>query len=106
MSLSLAIRAAARRDIGHHADFIGRRNRPAGRRFLDAAQAAVRKLAETPELGGLYEHENPRLAGLRVWPIRRFKNHLIYYIPTETQLIVVRLLHGAQDIDSILADEE
>jgi toxin ParE1/3/4 len=46
-----------------------------------------------------------RLSTLRQWPIRGFENYLIFYLPTEAGIDVLRVLHGARDIDRILREE-
>jgi toxin ParE1/3/4 len=53
-------------------------------------------------MGGLWESTNPALAGLRAWPIPRFQNCVIYYRPIRDGIEVVRVLHGAQDVERIL----
>jgi toxin ParE1/3/4 len=89
----------AEQDLTKLADFIGRNSSSAALRFVDAAHAACQRLAEMPELGGLWESPNPRLAGVRVWPIRGFENYLLFYRPTDETIEVVRVLHGAQDVE-------
>jgi toxin ParE1/3/4 len=42
------------------------------------------------------------LADLRVWRIEGFEKHLIFYRQTPDGIDVVRILHGARDIDSVL----
>ena len=74
-------------------------------RFYDDAGATFEKLARMPGIGQQRESANPRLAGLRVWRVESFENHLIFYRPTDKGLEIVRVLHGARDIDSILANE-
>jgi toxin ParE1/3/4 len=71
-------------------------------RFDDAAAAAFEKLARMPGLGERRESPNPRLAGLRVSPIDGFPNHLVFYRPIDGGIEVVRVLHGARDIESVL----
>jgi toxin ParE1/3/4 len=46
-------------------------------RFVDAVDAAFRRLADTPEVGRLREFRSPRLAGLRSWPVLGFPKHRI-----------------------------
>lgn len=58
-----------------------------------------------PGIGERRESPNPRLAGLRVWRVEGFEKHLIFYRPAGDGIEIVRVLHGARDIDSILADE-
>jgi toxin ParE1/3/4 len=47
----------------------------------------------------------PRLADLRRWPVSGFPNHLIFYQPTEGGIEVVRVLHGARDLATMLENE-
>ena len=58
-----------------------------------------------PGVGGLWESDNPGLAGIRVSRIRRFKNYLIFYRVLDDGIEVVRVLHGARDIERFLARE-
>ena len=80
--------------------------RSAGResayRFLEALDQAIEQLADMPEIGTRWELPRPELAGLRVWPVPRFKNYLIFYQPIENGIEIIRVLHGSRDIDSIL----
>jgi toxin ParE1/3/4 len=68
-------------------------------RFYDAANATFGKIALSPGVGEPRESSNPRLAGLRVSRIQGFENHLIFYLPTDGGIDVVRIFHGARDID-------
>ena len=43
--------------------------------------------------------DNPALQDIRVWPIRGFKNHLIFYRVQRSRLEIVRVLYAAQDIE-------
>ncbi len=56
-----------------------------------------------PGLGALYEAENPAFPEMRFFPIPHFRKHLVFYIPISHGIDVVRVLHGARDISSILA---
>ena len=48
---------------------------------------------------------NPRLEGLRVWRIQGFEKHLIFYRPVADGIEIVRVLHGARDLDRLLESE-
>ena len=74
-------------------------------RFYDAAAATFEKLARMPGLGERRASPNPRLAGLRVWRIEGFPNHLIFYRPLADGIEIVRVLHAARDIDRVLESE-
>ena len=56
-------------------------------------------------MGERCESPNPRLTGLRVWRIQGFPNHLIFYRPVDDGIEVIRVLHGARDIDRVLESE-
>jgi plasmid stabilization system protein ParE len=46
----------------------------------------------------------PLFEGIRVFPVSRFKKYLVFYRPIEGGIEVLRVLHGARDIQGLLAD--
>ncbi len=72
-------------------------------RFLEAVEKAYKRLAEMPGLGVLRDYGNPALSGMRVWPVPKFPKYLIFYRATDTELEILRVLHGARDLDAIFA---
>jgi toxin ParE1/3/4 len=74
-------------------------------RFYDATAVTFENLARMPGMGEQRETANPRLAGLRVWRIEGFPNQLIFYRPIEGGIEIIRVLHGARDIDAVLEAE-
>ncbi len=70
-------------------------------RFLSATTQAYRQLADFPSMGSQRDY-GPEFPGLRMWPVPKFRNYLIFYTATETQLRIERVLHGAQNIEQIL----
>jgi toxin ParE1/3/4 len=74
-------------------------------RFLDLAAATFEKLARAPGFGEHRQSSNPLVAGLRIWPITGFPNHLACYRPVEHVIEIVRVLHGGRDIDAVLESE-
>lgn len=73
-------------------------------RFLNALRATLAALQENPKLGSSRNLPDERLAGLRIWPIQGFRRQLVFYIPTSDAIEVVRILHGARDVESVLAE--
>jgi toxin ParE1/3/4 len=100
------ILAAARRDLREQRDYIAQDSPAAAERFLAAAEAAFQQLAEMPGMGTRKRVRNARLAGLRQWRVRGFERYRIYYRATEESIEVLRVLHGARDIDRILEEQE
>lgn len=73
-------------------------------RFYDAVALSFDRLAGMPSLGEPRKSADPRLQGLRVRRVEGFPNHLIFYRSAEDGVEVVRLLHGARDIDRIFGE--
>ena len=94
-------RAAAYRDLDALSDFIGQDSPHAAIRFLEAADKAFELLVDMPGMGSFWQSSKPEFAGLRVWPIRGFENHLIFYRASDEGIEIIRVLHGARDIDRI-----
>jgi toxin ParE1/3/4 len=95
---------AADADIDECFAYIAADNLSAAERFTNATQDALDKLAAMPGMGRIREFSNPRLQGLRSWPIRGFGNYLIFYRPIADGIEVLRILHGARDIDALFDD--
>jgi toxin ParE1/3/4 len=92
-------------DLNEQAKFIQRDSPDAAIRFLAAAEASFRLLADMPELGERQEFGRPELAGLRAWQVRGFENYLIFYRRIDHGVEVVRVLHAARDIAAIFDDQ-
>ena len=72
------------------------------RRFHAAVMDAIDKLAAMPAAGPPKQTGNPRLDGLRMWPIKGFAEFWVYYLETPEQVTVIRLLHSKRDIGTVL----
>jgi toxin ParE1/3/4 len=59
-----------------------------------------------PLIGSPREVKDARLSGLRMWPVEGFPSHLIFYLPQEDGIEVIRVLHGARELRRILEAEE
>ena len=91
----------AKRDILRIYCYLGERNMDAAERFVRAVNDDLRRLAAMPNIGALRESTNPNLKGVRSLPVTGFRNYLIFYRVTSTELQVLRVIHGAQDIDTV-----
>jgi toxin ParE1/3/4 len=74
-------------------------------RFFEAAYRAFNQLLEMPRIGAPHAHLSPRLEGLRRWAVPGFRSYLIFYRETEQGIEVLRVLHGARDLDKILVED-
>jgi toxin ParE1/3/4 len=104
MRLKVERSAEALRDLEGLIDFIRGRSVEVAARFVDAAEETFRFLAENREAGQLCHFADPRLAGMRVWRMEHFRNHLVYFRPTNDGVEIIRVLHGARDVEAVFSD--
>ena len=102
MANAIQIQAQARRDVVELAVYIGQESIRAANRFLDATEETFAMLSHQPFLGAEYATQNPRLYGIRVFRVKKFPHHLAFYFAREDGIEVVRVLHGARDLDAAL----
>jgi toxin ParE1/3/4 len=96
------ISPAADQDLDDHAAYLAQEaSLETALRFLDAAARTFHTIASMPGLGERRETADPRLDGLRVCRVEGFERHLVFYRPTDDGVQVVRVLHGARDIDQV-----
>ena len=97
------IAPSADRDVDEQIDYyFSRQSVETAFRFLDAVKESIRQIVTTPGIGGHYEGAPTSIQGLRVCRVKGFKNHLIFYRIREDSIEVVRVVHGARDLDEVL----
>ena len=74
-------------------------------RFLAAVEKTLGLIASSPGIGTPHATNNPHLAGLRTFPVTKFKRFILFYQAFDDRIELVRVLHGARDIRRILDDE-
>jgi toxin ParE1/3/4 len=95
-------RVAAKRDLMDHFVFFGENaSVDVARRFLHAANVSFQVLAKMPELGAQRNFRNPRFSSVRAWPVKGFERYLIFYRPLTDGVEILRVIHGARDIESL-----
>ena len=75
-------------------------------RFLDAVTQAYERLAETPGIGAPRDYGNLRYAGMRMSPVPKFPKYLIFYRVEGDTLKILRVLHGARDLQAIFGPDD
>ncbi len=86
----------AQSDLDDIWEYIAKDNPPAADRLVDELHQQCTELAESPEHG---KRRDELGVGLRSWPVR--KTYLIFYRLTTDGTEVVRILHGARDLDEL-----
>ncbi|MBV6622471.1 MAG: type II toxin-antitoxin system RelE/ParE family toxin [Rivularia sp. (in: Bacteria)] len=90
------------RDLIDLATYIAADNMDVSDKFLVAAEETFKQLAQTPKMGRIREFDNPNLVDVRQQSIKGFRNYLIFYRTRDTDVEILRVLHGRRDVDTIL----
>ncbi len=102
MSINIERRPEVDEDLFEIATYIAMDNPGAAMAFLDAVEETFDDLGRTPGLGRHRRFSSPRLAGIRSWRVKGFPNYIIFYRESPRALEIIRILHGARDIEMIL----
>lgn len=100
--MSLVVRPQARRDIRDIADHIAAENMEASDRFLDDVYSAFQLLARMPNMGSARRFRREGLKGLRLWRVPHFGKYLVVYRPRPDGVEIIRVLHGARNIERLM----
>jgi toxin ParE1/3/4 len=98
-------RAVVIQDLIDIATYISLDNLDAGDRFLYAAEATFQQIAKLPGMGRLSGFTHPKLTQVRQFPVKGFKNYLIYYQIQGEIIDVMHVFQGSQNIAKILRRE-
>ncbi len=91
-------RPLAETDILEIWDYIAEDTFAAADRWVDQLDEKLRLLAIQPLMGRTRDELE---RGVRSFPFGRY---VIFYMPTDVGIDVVRVLHGARDIDAVFGD--
>ena len=105
MSREIGVDNLVRADLKQLFDYIAQDSPAYAVSFLNAVEDALDQLAAMPEMGRAREFQAARLAGVRSWSIPGFRDYLIFYRPIENGIQVIRVLHGARDLERIFEEE-
>jgi toxin ParE1/3/4 len=96
--LPVLFSALAEEDLDQIEDYISAQDPAAAARVRTAIVQQSITLGRTPELGmALRNPTDKHEIGVRLWPVRRYRNYLILYRIEPERLRVLRVLHAAQD---------
>ena len=80
--------------------FIARDNPEAADRVEEAVHRACDLLADSPLAGRM--RKDLTSLDLRFWVVHPYSNYLVVYDPSKKPLQIIRILHGARDLPSLL----
>ena len=75
-------------------------------RYFTAVNRTCARLARQPLSGSVYDSRAAHLAGMRHVPVSGFTAYVLFYMPRGGGIEVVRILHGARDIEALVTNEE
>jgi toxin ParE1/3/4 len=82
--------------------YLAERSPAAADRFAQAVPGSLEDVARFSGAGSLRAFKDARLEGVRSWRIRGFKKYLAFYRPTESEIYVLAVLHGARDVEAAM----
>jgi toxin ParE1/3/4 len=71
-------------------------------RWDKAVTSAILRILDAPQSGSPCSFRAPELVGLRRKTLIGFPKHLLFYTFQGDEVFVLRVLHGARDLDSLL----
>jgi antitoxin ParD1/3/4 len=81
-------------------DFIARDSPEAADRVEEAIFRACNLLSDSPLVGRVRKDLTP--LPLRFWVVHPYSNYLVVYDPARKPLQIIRILHGARNLSSVL----
>lgn len=79
-------------------------DRKLAERWDRAVTLSILRLVRTPRAGALCGFKAEALRATRRLPVTGFSAHLIFYNFLENQVDVLRVVHGARDLESLLSE--
>jgi toxin ParE1/3/4 len=104
MSRKLIIRNRATQDLRQQANYIlSNGSAGAAEQFLELAEATFAQILTVPRIGKSLDFLSERMGEVRQWRIKNFQDYLVFYRLQDEQVEILRVLHGARDLDNILS---
>jgi toxin ParE1/3/4 len=89
-------------DILEQADwYIAKSGKPLAKRWDKAVTATVLRALRNPATGTICSFKAPELRNVHRTPIGGFPKHLLFYQVRGSKLVVLRVVHGARDLETL-----
>ncbi len=106
MTRKISKRPQAERDIEEAFVFVAETDFDSGLNFLHAVEQSFEMIAENPFVGSERKFAAPELGNVRMWRVKSYEKHLIFYFVRDDVIEVLRVIHSARDYIRILDSEE
>ena len=102
MKRKIIVRPEADRDLDAQAEYIAEHSDlDTALRFYQAAEETFALIATQPSMGRARNFRSPFLKGVRMCVMKEFERHLIFYRLLKDGIEVLRVVHGARDIEEL-----
>lgn len=91
-------------DIDGVARYLSLESLDLAHRFYEAFFETLDGLVLYPRKGRIRGWAHSKLESARSWPVAGFEQFLVFYQPTESGIYVLRVLHGAMDLDRRMSE--
>jgi toxin ParE1/3/4 len=99
----LVLTDAAIADVRDQADwYLRQAGRPPAQRWEKAVTSAISQVLRRPAAASPCTFRAPELRGVRRKAIPRFPKHLLFYRFDGEEVLVLSVVHGARDLESLL----
>jgi len=99
----LVLSDAAVADILEQADwYVAQSGQALAKRWEKAVAAAIRRVLNRPRSGTPCRFQSPELRGVRRTTISGFPKHLLFYKVEKGEILILRVVHGARDLEHLL----
>jgi len=100
--LRLVLGDAAVSDILEQADwYTSQSGHTLAARWEKAVTTAILRISQNPHAGTPCTFRSAELQGVRRTTIRNFPKHLLFYRFADGELFILRVVHGARDLESL-----
>jgi toxin ParE1/3/4 len=95
---------AAIADILEQADwYLQQSGRDLALRWEKAVTGAIQQVLRYPAVGPLCTFRSPELHDVRRTTVPKFPKHLLFYSFDEKEIFVLRIVHGARDLERLFS---
>jgi len=100
---TIVFQRKALEDIEDIVLFIAQDSPKSAQAFRETLEQTCALLADMPDMGAARDFENPLLAGIRLWPLKRFEKYLLFYRTPGDTVEIIRVVHGARDLPALFS---
>ncbi len=93
--------AAARNDIMDIADYFYEKSPAVAAKFLQSIDTTYDQIVRMPELGTKKSFADSDMQNIRIRPVDKHRNYLMFYRVENNSIYILRVLHGARDYEGM-----